>query len=88
MNFKFTARPSITKAVILTIVFFIIWAVSNVNLPACNTEQGILNSGGCVQSQSDLHVLSGWLAIASLITGLVLFILKTKKSRDESKPAV
>jgi hypothetical protein len=79
---KIRTKPSTTKAAILTGVFFVIWLVTNSNLPACGTEQGNLaqlNGGSCLASQSDLHVLSGWLALACLITGIVLFILKVSR---------
>jgi membrane protease YdiL (CAAX protease family) len=90
---KFSTKPSTTKAAILTAVFFIIWLVTNSNLPACGTEQGNLaqlNGGACVASQSDLHILAGWLALACLITGIVLLILKVKsppvKPAEERPP--
>ncbi len=83
MKIKFTRTPTITKAVIAMVLFTILWGVTNVNLPSCNDPGAVLNSGGCVVHQSYLHSVCGFLAIASLITGVVLFILKQRKAASE-----
>lgn len=87
MKLKFTKTPTITKAVIATVVFTIVWTASNVNLPSCNDPAAFLNNGGCVERQSYFHIVSGWLALASLITGVVLFILKQRKSSSRREQA-
>ena len=46
MKIKFTRTPTITKAVIATVLFTILWGVTNVNLPSCNDPGAVLNSGG------------------------------------------
>ena len=69
------------------VVFTTVWTASNVNLPSCNDPAAFLSSGGCVERQSYFHIASGWLALASLITGVVLFILKQRKSSSQHEQA-
>ncbi|MGO8958955.1 MAG: hypothetical protein ACLQFR_16525 [Streptosporangiaceae bacterium] len=85
MNIKFTRAPTITKAAIATVLFTILWAVTNVNLPSCNDPGAVLNPGGCVVHQSYLHIVCGFLAVASLITGVVLFILRQRKASPDGE---
>jgi hypothetical protein len=80
MKIKFTKAPTITKAAIAAAVFTIGFLVTNSSLPPCSDTVAALNSGGCVVRQSYLHSACGWLALASLITGVVLFILKQHKA--------
>jgi hypothetical protein len=87
MKVKFTKAPTITKAATAAILFTILWAATNVNLPACSDPGAVLNPGGCVVHQSYLHIASGWLALASLITGVVLFILKLNKASSQDQQA-
>jgi hypothetical protein len=88
MKIKLTRAPTITKAAIAAVVFTIVFLVTNSNLPPCSDAVAALNAGGCVVRQSYLHTACGWLALASLITGVVLFILKRRKasSKDQQAP--
>jgi hypothetical protein len=88
MKIKFTRAPTITKAAIAAAVFTIVFLVTNSNLPPCSDAVAALNAGGCLVRQSYLHTACGWLALASLITGVVLFILKQRKasSKDQQAP--
>jgi hypothetical protein len=92
MKIKFTRTPTITKAAIATVAFTIVFLATNSNLPSCSDAVAALNAGGCIERQSYLHTASGWLALASLITGVVLFILKQRRNssagqQDPSRPA-
>jgi hypothetical protein len=87
MKLKFTKTPTITKAVVAAVVFTIVWTASNVNLPSCSDPAAYLSNGGCVERQSYFHIVSGWLALASLITGVVLFILKQRKGSSRHEQA-
>ncbi len=80
MKLRFTKAPTVTKAAIAAVVFTIGFLVTNSSLPPCSDAVAALNSGGCVVRQSYLHSACGWLALASLITGVVLFILKQHKA--------
>jgi hypothetical protein len=80
MKIRFTKEPTITKAVIAAAVFTMVFLATNTNLPSCSDAVAALNAGGCVERQSYLHTASGWLALASLITAVVLFILKHRKT--------
>lgn len=89
MKIKFTRTPTVTKAVIATVVFTIVFLATNSNLPSCTDAVAALNAGGCIVRQSYLHTACGWLALASLITGVVLFILKQRgtSSAGQQPPA-
>ena len=85
MKIKFTRAPTLTKAVIAAVGFTIVFLATASNLPSCSDPAAAFNAGGCVERQSYLHTASGWLALASLITGVVLFILKQRKSSAEGQ---
>jgi hypothetical protein len=87
MKIKFTRTPTITKAAIATVVFTIVFLATTSNLPSCTDAVAALNAGGCIVRQSYLHTASGWLALASLITGVVLFILKQRKTSSAGQQA-
>jgi hypothetical protein len=87
MKIKFTRAPTITKAAIATVLFTILWGVTNVNLPSCSDPGAVLNTGGCVVHQSYLHIVCGFLALASLITAVVLFILKQRQASSQGQQA-
>jgi transposase-like protein len=80
MKIKVTSAPTITKAVIAAVVFTIVFLATNSNLPPCGDTAAVFNAGGCVVRQSYLHTACGWLALASLITGVVMFIVKQRKA--------
>ena len=80
MKIAFTRGPTITKAAIATVVFAIVFLATNSNLPPCTDTVAAFNSGGCIVRQSYLHTACGWLALVSLATGVVLFILKQRKA--------
>ena len=80
MKIQFTRTPTITKAASATVVFTIVFLATNSNLPSCSDAVAALNTGGCIVRQSYLHTACGWLALASLITGVVLFILKQRRT--------
>ena len=86
MKIKFTRTPTITKAAVATVVFTIVFLATNSNLPSCSDAVAALNAGGCIVRQSYLHTASGWLALASLITGVVLFILKQRRTPSAGRP--
>jgi hypothetical protein len=87
MKIKFTRTPTITKAAIATVVFTTVFLATNSNLPPCTDAVATLNAGGCIVRQSYLHTASGWLALASLITGVVLFILKQRRTSSAGQQA-
>jgi len=87
MNIKFTRTPTITKAVIATVVFAIVFFATNSSLPPCSDAVAALNAGGCIVRQSYLHTACGWLALASLVTGVVLFILKQRRTFSAGQQA-
>jgi hypothetical protein len=78
MRIKFTRAPTVTKAAIAAAVFIIVFLATESNLPSCTDTSAALNAGGCLVRQSFLHTACGWLALASLITGVVLFIVKQR----------
>ena len=80
MKIKFTRTPTITKAAIATVLFTIVFLATNSSLPSCSDAVAALNAGGCIVRQSYLHTACGWLALASLVTGVVLFILKQRRT--------
>jgi len=80
MKIRFTRAPTITKAAIATVVFAIVFLATNSNLPPCSDAVATLNAGECIVRQSYLHTACGWLALVSLATGVVLFILKQRKA--------
>jgi hypothetical protein len=84
MKIRITRAPTITKAAIAAAVFTIVFLVTNSSLPPCSDAVATLNAGGCVVRQSYLHTASGWLALASLITAVVLFILKRRNATTQS----
>jgi hypothetical protein len=88
MKIKITRAPTITKAAIATVLFTILWGVTNVNLPSCSEPGAVLNAGECVVHQSYLHSVCGFLALASLITAVVLFILKQRKASSQGQQAL
>ena len=87
MNIKLTRTPTITKAVIATVVFTIAFFATNSSLPPCSDAVAALNAGGCIVRQSYLHTACGWLALASLVTGVVLFILKQRRTFSAGQQA-
>jgi hypothetical protein len=87
MKIKFTRTPTVTKAAIATALFTIVFLATNSNLPPCSDAVAALNAGGCIVRQSYLHTASGWLALASLITGVVLFILKQRRTAAAGQQA-
>jgi hypothetical protein len=87
MKITFTKAPTLTKAVIATVVFTIVFLATNSNLPSCSDVVATLNAGACIERQSYLHTACGWLALASLITGVVLFILKHRKASSSDQQA-
>jgi hypothetical protein len=90
MKIRFTRQPTITKAVIATAVFTLLFLVTDSSLPSCSSDPyAALSAGGCIVRQSYAHTACGWLALASLITGVVLFILKQRKdpSRGQQAPS-
>jgi hypothetical protein len=87
MKITFTKAPTLTKAVIATVGFTIVFLATNSNLPSCSDVVATLNAGACIERQSYLHTASGWLALASLITGVVLFILKHRKASSPDQQA-
>jgi hypothetical protein len=80
MRIKFTRAPTTTKAAIAAAVFAIAYAATGSDLPSCSDAVATFNAGGCLVRQSYLHTACGWLALASLATGVVLFILKQRKA--------
>jgi hypothetical protein len=81
MKIKFTKAPTFTKAIIAAAVFAILYLASTSSLPSCSDTVALLNSGGeCIERQSFLHTASGWLALISLVTAVVLLALKHKNS--------
>ena len=74
----FTKAPTFTKAIIAAAVFAIVYLASTSNLPSCSDTIAALNSGECIERQSFLHTASGWLALISLVTAVVLLVLKHK----------
>jgi hypothetical protein len=78
MNIRFTRAPTVTKAAIAAAVFTFVFLATESNLPSCTDTYAALNAGGCLVRQSFLHTACGWLALASLITGVVLFIVKQR----------
>ena len=87
MKIKFTRAPTITKAIISTVVFTIVFLATNSNLPPCTDAVATLNAGECIVRQSYLHTACGWLALISLATGVVLFILKQRKASSRGQQA-
>jgi hypothetical protein len=90
MKIRFTRAPTITKAVIATAVFTLLFLVTDSSLPSCSSDPyAALSAGGCIVRQSYLHTACGWLALASLITGVVLFIVKQRNhpSRGQQAPS-
>lgn len=88
MNVKFTRAPTTTKAAIAAAVFSIAFLATGSDLPSCSDPAAALATGGrCVIRQSYLHTACGWLALASLITGVALFILKQRKASSADHQA-
>jgi hypothetical protein len=80
MKIKFSKAPTVTKAIIASAVFAIIYLASGSSLPPCSDAVAALNSGACIERQSFLHTASGWLALICLIAAVVLLVLKHKDS--------
>jgi hypothetical protein len=81
MKITFTKAPTFTKAMIAAAVFAITYLATTSNLPSCSDTIAVLNSGGeCIERQSFLHTASGWLALISLVAGVLLLALKHKDS--------
>ena len=87
MKIAFTKAPTITKAVIATVLFAAVFGATNSNLPPCTDAVATLNAGECIVRQSYLHTACGWLALVSLATGVVLFILKQRKNSSRGQQA-
>ncbi len=81
MKIRITRQPTITKAAVAAAFFAIVFLATNSNLPSCSDPYAALNAGGCIVRQSYLHTACGWLALVSLATGVVLFILKRRPAR-------
>jgi hypothetical protein len=84
---KWTWTLTITKALVATVVFGVLWLISFSSLPSCNSVQGgiaAINGQKCLVRQSYLHDALGWLALASLITAIVLFVRK-KQAQEAGK---
>jgi hypothetical protein len=89
MNIKFTKAPTITKAIIATAVFGIVYLASTSNLPSCSDTAALLNSSGeCIERQSFLHTASGWLALIFLVTAVAMLVVKYKDSIVERMTSV
>jgi hypothetical protein len=86
MKIKVTRTPTVTKAAIATVVFTIVFLATNSNLPSCSDAVAAFNAGACIERQSYLHTACGWLALASLITGVVLFILRQRRTSPAGQP--
>ena len=81
MKITFTKAPTVTKAIIASAVFAIVYLASTSNLPSCSNTVAIFNSGGeCIERQSFLHTASGWLALLCLLAAVLLLALKHKNS--------
>jgi zinc ribbon protein len=81
MKIRFTKAPTVTKAIIASAVFALVYLASTSSLPACSDTVAVLNSGGeCVERQSFLHTASGWLALICLIAAVLMLALKHKDS--------
>ena len=84
MKITFTKAPTFTKAMIATAVFAITYLATTSSLPSCSDTIAVLSSGGeCIERQSFLHSGSGWLALMSLVAGVLLLALKHKDSIRE-----
>lgn len=88
MKITFTKAPTLTKAVVAAVVFTIVFLATNSNLPSCSDTVATLNAGACIERQSYLHTACGWLALASFITGVVLFILKRRNTSSAGQQAL
>jgi zinc ribbon protein len=81
MKITFTKAPTITKAVIASAVFTIVYLASTSNLPSCSDTVALFNAGGeCIERQSFLHTASGWLALTCLVAAAVMLALKHKNA--------
>jgi hypothetical protein len=79
MNIRFTRAPTFTKAISAAAIFAIVYLASASNLPSCGDTAAVLSGGGeCIERQSFLHTASGWLALISLVAGVLLLALKHK----------
>jgi hypothetical protein len=80
MKITFSKAPTVTKAIIASAVFAIVYLASTSNLPSCSDTIAVLNSGECIERQSFLHTASGWLALICLLAAVVLLALKHKNA--------
>ena len=80
MKIKFTRTPTVTKSIIASAVFAIIYLASTSSLPSCSDAVAALNSGECIERQSFLHTASGWLALICLVAAVTLLAVKHKDS--------
>ena len=80
MKLKFTKAPTITKAIIASAVFAIVYLASTSSLPSCSNTVAAFSSGECIERQSFLHTASGWLALICLVAAVLLLALKHKNS--------
>jgi hypothetical protein len=87
VKIKFTKELTVTKAAIATVVFAIVFLATNSSLPSCGNAVAAINAGACVERQSYLHTGCGWLALISLITAVVLAILKYRKTSPAGQHA-
>lgn len=87
MKITFTKGPTVTKAAVATVMFTIVFLATNSSLPSCSNAVAAINAGACVERQSYLHTGCGWLALISLITGVVLVILKYRKTSATGQQA-
>jgi hypothetical protein len=82
MKIRITRQPTITKAAVATAIFTIVFLATGSSLPSCSSDPyAALDAGGCIVRQSYLHTGCGWLALVSLATGVVLFILRQRPPR-------
>jgi len=80
MKITFSKAPTITKAIIASAVFAIVYLASTSNLPSCSDTVAVFSSGECIERQSFLHTASGWLALICLVAAVLLLALKHKNS--------
>jgi hypothetical protein len=78
MRVRFTRKPTFTKAIVAAAVFAVVYLAANSDLPMCTQPGAVLNPGGCLVRQSYLHTWSGWLALISIVAGVLLLVLKQR----------
>jgi putative hemolysin len=80
MKIKFSKGPTVTKAIVASAVFAIVYLASTSSLPSCSDTVAAFSSGECIERQSFLHTASGWLALICLVAAVLLLALKHKNS--------